>query len=344
MIYLLSACVAFLLTFWLCRHLANPASSLFVADVPNHRSLHAKPCPRNGGLAILAGSSLGVGLVWLMDAPRFPGGGFLVLGLVSAVVVSFLDDKYPLSQSPRLLIQLCAAILLMGGGFSVSELVIPGMGRIALGWFGLPFSLLFVVWMMNLYNFMDGMDGFAGGMGAFGFGFLALLGWQAGEWFFFATALTLAVANTGFLLHNFPSPTARIFMGDVGSVPMGFLAASLSLWGVQKGVFDLWVSVLVFSPFIVDATVTVIRRGLRGEKVWQAHRSHYYQRLVISGWNHQKTVLYEYGLMCGFGGLAVFLWSSHDEAIQSVGLIASGVVYIVLARLVDRKTSHVQWS
>jgi UDP-N-acetylmuramyl pentapeptide phosphotransferase/UDP-N-acetylglucosamine-1-phosphate transferase len=141
--------------------------------------------------------------------------------------------------------------------------------------------LIFTVWFINLYNFMDGMDGFAGGMGTLGFGFLAYLGWLAGQDFFALSGLLIAGANLGFLLCNFPP--ARIFMGDAGSTTMGFLAAGMSLWGVRDGLFPMWIPILIFSPFIVDATVTLIRRLVHGDKVWQAHRSHYYQRLVLLG-------------------------------------------------------------
>ena len=124
---------------------------------------------------------------------------------------------------------------------------------------------------------------------------------------------------------------------------MGFLAAGLTLWGVRDGIFDFWVAILIFSPFIVDATITVIRRGLMGKKVWIAHHSHYYQRLAHHVWDRQKTVLCEYVLMVGYGVLAVFLWSSGNETIKAVGLVVCCVIYIVLAVLVDKKTAHVQW-
>jgi len=94
-------------------------------------------------------------------------------------------------------------------------------------------------------------------------------------------------------------------MGDTGSSLLGLLAGGLSIWGAREGVFPFWVAPLVFSPFIVDSTVTLLRRLGRGERVWQAHKSHYYQRLVQSGWGHKKTVLYEYVLMlaCGLSAL-----------------------------------------
>ena len=118
----------------------------------------------------------------------------------------------------------------------------------------------------------------------------------------------LAAASAGFLTCNFPP--ARIFLGDTGSTALGFLAAACGLWGSRTGLFPFWVALLVFSPFIVDATVTLLRRLLRGEKVWEAHRSHYYQRLVLLGWGHRRTVLVEYALMlvcAGSAALAVRL-------------------------------------
>jgi UDP-N-acetylmuramyl pentapeptide phosphotransferase/UDP-N-acetylglucosamine-1-phosphate transferase len=164
-------------------------------------------------------------------------------------------------------------------------------------------TVLYVVWMVNLYNFMDGMDGFAGGMALFGFAALAILGWRAGDPAFALTAACIAAAAAGFLTSNFPP--ARIFLGDVGSSTLGLLAAGLSLWGASAGRFPLWVAGLAFSPFIVDATWTLARRISRGERVWEAHRTHHYQRLVLAGWGHRKTVLRGYVLMAAVAACAV---------------------------------------
>ena len=181
------------------------------------------------------------------------------------------------------------------------SLMLPGLTLHLPAWVAIPFTSLFTVWMINLYNFMDGMDGFAGGMAVIGFSTLAWLGWADSG---FATfCLIVAAASTGFLIHNFPP--AKIFLGDTGSTALGFLAASCSLWGASAGLFPFWVALLVFSPFIADATVTLLRRLLRGEKVWEAHRSHYYQRLVLLGWGHRRTVLAEYALMLACAGSAL---------------------------------------
>ena len=120
-------------------------------------------------------------------------------------------------------------------------------------------------------------------------------------------------------------------MGDVGSAPLGFLSAGLSLWGIRDEIFPAWVPLLVFSPFIVDATVTLVKRLLKGEKVWQAHRSHYYQRLVQLGWGHKKTVLVEYGLMAAVGLTALCLTRIPDQEIVMLGLVSWGGIYLLFA-------------
>jgi UDP-N-acetylmuramyl pentapeptide phosphotransferase/UDP-N-acetylglucosamine-1-phosphate transferase len=179
---------------------------------------------------------------------------------------------------------------------------------------------------------MDGMDGFAGGMAVIGFSALAWLG-QADAGFS-AICLTVAGACAGFLVFNFPP--ARIFLGDIGSTILGFLVAACGLWGYQAELFPFWALLLVFSPFIVDATVTLVRRLLRGEKVWQAHRSHYYQRLVLLGWGHRRTVRVEYALMlaCAGSTLLAVHWSPTGQAtlvaawVLVYGLLMWGVSWL----------------
>jgi UDP-N-acetylmuramyl pentapeptide phosphotransferase/UDP-N-acetylglucosamine-1-phosphate transferase len=190
--------------------------------------------------------------------------------------------------------------------------------------------------MVNLYNFMDGMDGFAGGMAVFGFGAMAVLGWQGGDAGFALANAAIAAAAAGFLLFNFPP--ARIFLGDVGSATLGLLAAALSLLGSQRGLFPLWVAWLAFSPFIVDATWTLLRRLVRGERVWQAHRSHHYQRLVLAGWSHRRTVSLSYVLMAACAATAV-AGQGMNAGDQLRLLAAWAIIYGLIGykvRLVER--------
>ncbi len=341
--YFLVSIVTIVVTYLFSRYLSDPAARLYVLDHPNQRSLHSESRPRNGGIAIISSFILGYTLIRFMVYQEIPGEAHIWSGLAILIIISFIDDKSPLPPWQRFLVQTGAVVVLLFGGLAATNLTIPGLGLFEMGWFGPIFSALFVIWMMNLYNFMDGMDGFACGMGMFGFGFFALLGWMAGDLPFFSASLILAAANMGFLSVNFPAPRARIFMGDVGSIPMGYLAAALALWGSGSGIFELWAAVMIFSPFIFDATLTLIRRGLQGKKVWIAHHSHCYQRLVQAGWSHKKTVLYEYALMllCGVG--AVVLQHAQSTAIKGAGLIMYCILYLVLAIMVYRKTAYIKW-
>lgn len=281
---------------------AGMIARLHVLDHPNSRSLHARPVPRSGGLAILVSVASVLALLFVLRGlPPY----VLAIGAAAAVVaaVSFLDDRIDVPQAIRLLLQVVAAAILITAGLSWSVMDLPGIQ------WRLPMPLaflvtgLYVVWMTNLYNFMDGIDGFAGGMAVFGFGSLGVLGWQAGDLGFALTATAIAAAAAGFLTGNFPQ--ARIFLGDVGSSTLGLLAAALALWGASVGHFPLWVAWLAFSPFIVDATWTLLARASRGEAVWRAHRSHHYQRLVLAGWSHRRTTLWAYLLMLAAGASAV---------------------------------------
>jgi UDP-GlcNAc:undecaprenyl-phosphate/decaprenyl-phosphate GlcNAc-1-phosphate transferase len=185
-------------------------------------------------------------------------------------------------------------------------------------------STLAAAWLANLYNFMDGSDGLAGGMAAIGFGFSGLAALAAGDVQLGAASLSITGAAAAFLVFNFHP--ARIFMGDVGSVPLGFLAAAIGMLGWRSGAWPLWFPFLVFSPFIVDATVTLGRRLFRREKVWEAHKDHYYQRLVRLGLGHRRTALVEYLVMLAAGGSA--LWAaSQDASVQMTVLAIWCVLY-----------------
>ncbi len=235
---------------------------------------------------------------------------------------------------------LAEGALVLGVGFVVYVIVTGG--EIISLVLSMGIMILCLVWVTNLYNFMDGMDGFAGGMTVIGHGFLSYLAWQGGHHLIFVLSLMVAAAACGFLIWNFPP--AKIFMGDVGSMPLGFLTGTLAILGIHDRLFDAWVPVLIFSPFVVDATVTLIRRILSGEKVWQAHRSHYYQRLVLAGWGHRRTVLAEYGLMLWCGGVAVFYQHATDA--WRLALLGAWCLVFVLAgvgiTVVERRKVHQQ--
>ena len=326
---------AFAISAWFTRRFCDAGSVVYMLDHPNERSLHDRPVPRGGGLAILIAIIVCAATVtWFHSVYVFAG---MASGILIVAIVSFFDDRYSVPPLYRLVAHVLAAAVILYGGFSLQKLEIPGVSWHWSYTMGAMFSVLYTVWMINLYNFMDGMDGFAGGMALFGFGAFAAMGWMAGHEIFFVISLIVAAASTGFLVFNFPP--ARIFMGDIGSSALGFLAAVLSLWGVKDGVFPFWIAVLVFSPFIVDATTTLIRRLWRHEKIWQAHKTHYYQKLVQAGWGHRKTVLLEYAIMLGCGVTA--LWGVRaPEKLQAAILAGWTLFYFLFFFWVSRLASR----
>ena len=309
-----------------------------LVDQPNERSLHQAPVPRSGGLGLLAGLLVSLGVLTVAGW-REPELAWLGLAAVLVAGVSLWDDFGHVSWRLRFAVHGAAALILAAAGFLWHSLDLPGIHwpfPAALAW---VLTLLYVVWMINLYNFMDGMDGFAGGMALFGFGALAVLGWRGDEPLFALTAACVAASAAGFLIRNFPP--ARIFLGDLGSSTLGLLAAGLSLWGVRLGLFPLWAAWLAFSPFIVDATWTLIRRLLKGERVWVAHRSHHYQRLVLAGWGHRKTVLRSYLVMAGAAVCAVAA-PALPTSDQGILIVAWAGIYLLIhvrVRLAERHPS-----
>lgn len=289
----ISPVVALAVTVGVTIFILRSRVSKFIQDVPNERSLHSKIVPRTGGIGLMSGILIGWmfasdALVWWLLAP-----------LIGLFIVSILDDIYNLSVKTRLLAHLSAA-----GGLVVGSGVMEQQGGAVS-----VILLFFVVWMTNLYNFMDGSDGLAGGMALFGFGGYSAAAWLAQDMVVMGVCLTITAAALGFLFFNFHP--AKIFMGDAGSIPLGFLAVALGIWGWQRGDWSFWLPLLIFSPFIVDATVTLIRRSLCGVKITEAHREHYYQRAIQMGVSHRGVALFEYGLMAGAGLLA--LWSREQE-------------------------------
>ena len=285
-----------------------------IQDIPNDRSLHETPVPRIGGVAMMAGLLTG----WMLMLTSLKW--WIVLPLIGLFIVSLLDDMHNLPVRKRLLAHLAAAaILVVGSGLFTQQGLLIGL-----------LALLFTVWMTNLYNFMDGSDGLAGGMALFGFsvyGVAALISHDDTQ---AMLNFTVGAAALGFLYNNFHP--AKIFLGDAGSIPLGFLAAGMGLWGWQQGYWAAWFPLLVFSPFIVDATVTLVKRTLRGVKITEAHREHYYQRLIQMGWSHRTVALVEYGLMLGAGTSAI---SVLQQSFPWMLLLVWCGIYAVLMLVID---------
>jgi len=321
-----------ILSFGATKLLYSTVSLSGARDHPNERSLHSLPVPRTGGVAILGSAMLG-GLMLMAVGPadvwRTPSTGWICGMTLLLVTLSFWDDRTGLSPGLRLSVQMLAAAgVVWGGSLQVSAVDIPAGGVLVLGQGAPIVTALLLAWMTNLYNFMDGMDGLAGGMTVVGFGILSGLSWIGGLQDLALMAALVAAATGGFLYFNLPP--AKIFMGDVGSVPLGFLAGSLALKGIDAGLFDPWVPLLIFLPFVIDSTVTLCRRLFRGEKVWRAHREHWYQRLVLAGWSHRRTLWTEYALML-VSGMSAVLYVHATDLVRAEILLGWSAICVMLA-------------
>ena len=306
----LAAFVVSLACLWI---LLNSPLRRLLLDRPNERSLHAQPVPRSGGIAIAAGAAAGLAL-----APERPLAACAFAGALA--LLSIADDLLTVPSLLRLAAHLAAAGAFVAYAFDAISLVQAVLLTLALAWYA------------NLYNFMDGSDGLAGGMAVFGFGAYAWAAQQAGHAALAAAGSALAAASLAFLLFNFHP--ARLFMGDVGSIPLGFLAGALGLLGWRDGVWPLWFPVLVFAPFVCDASLTLLRRLARGERVWQAHKDHYYQRLVRMRFGHRGTAWIEYGAMATCAAAAL-LAREVSPALQVATLAAMAAALSTIAVWVD---------
>ena len=272
-------------------------------DEPNQRSLHQCSVPRMGAWGVIPAAII-CG-VWEQ--------GTVALAVSFLAAVSFLDDRFGVPFLLRLGMHILAAVFFL---FSAG-LLLPDGRTVGM--------VILIVWGTNLFNFMDGSDGMAGGMALFGFGTYACSAWAADHILLMMMSAAIAGAALGFLVFNFHP--AKVFLGDAGSIPLGFLAGVLGLLGWNDGVWPWWFPLVAFAPFLADATLTLLMRIKRGERFWQAHREHYYQRLIRSGLGHAETALLAYFLMALSGGVALFATHS-DMSIQLVTI--SSVIFLLI--------------
>lgn len=288
-------------------------------DVPNERSSHTQPTPRGGGLAIVVVVLFG----WLVVLSLHPGSWVFadllyVIGAALIAAVSWVDDLRSLSSRLRFGIHMSGAALAIWSFGYWSTITLPVIGSLYLGLVGLILTFVWIIGLTNAYNFMDGIDGIAGGQAV-----VAGLGWAALGYLTIqplvgTMGILLAAASLGFLGHNWPP--ARIFMGDVGSAFLGFTFAVLAVAAAPRDARLAFVGILFVWPFVFDATFTLVRRLKNGENIFAAHRTHLYQRLVIAGYSHRFVTLLYIGLAA---------WGTIWGLIWAQGIAGSAVVIIL---------------
>jgi UDP-GlcNAc:undecaprenyl-phosphate/decaprenyl-phosphate GlcNAc-1-phosphate transferase len=297
-----------------------------ILDKPNERSSHSKPIPLGGGIVIvLIVLAMGAWVANEIDWKRS------LIYLISAAIMAWMgwrDDVHSLPAVFRLVVQALIAIVSIWGMGYFKVVAIPMFGHISLGVFGILITFLWIVGLTNAYNFMDGIDGMAGGVAL-----VAALGWMVlsadtQTWFVFWVALAIAASSLGFLGHNwFP---AKVFMGDVGSTFLGYSFAVLSLVSANQGGDALLIGTLLMWTVIMDSFVTFLGRLIRRENVFSGHRSHLFQRLVQVGYKHSTISLF-YMLLTGVAGLLAFLWSQGDTVAPILIFFGLPAIWILLS-------------
>jgi UDP-GlcNAc:undecaprenyl-phosphate GlcNAc-1-phosphate transferase len=278
---------------------------------PNHRSSHSAPVPNSGGVAIVITFIIGFGtFVLISDDARLSEpymAGFAV-ACAGIALVSFADDLGKLRTFRiKLLAQVLAAALLLSFDISFRSITLPYLGVIELGSLGYAVTLLWLVGMTNIFNFMDGLNGLAGGSSVIAAAFFGVATFVEGSFFVYIFCYVLAAASLGFLIFNFPK--GRIFMGDVGSQFLGFAFAALAVIAAEADTSrtSMLVMPLLFFSFIFDTVFTFVRRLRAGEVVTQAHRGHLYQLVNQLGYSHVQVSLFHFAVAVCQGAAAIIL-------------------------------------
>ena len=291
--------VLFVFSVLICFFLLKNA---WIIDVPNVRSSHNIPTPKSGGISIVLTFIAGIIVIYFIsdsiaiNKKYFMG--FMFSSLMLACV-SLYNDKYNLHYYVRMFFQVIAAITVMVCGLIITEISLPWVGNVKLGVTGPVLTLLWIVGMTNAYNFMDGIDGLAGGTAFITSLVFSILCYMQGSSLVYLVSYGMISGCLGFLFFNFPK--ARLFMGDVGSIFIGFSFANISIMAslYDQSHTSLFVIPLLLFHFIWDTIYTFFRRGINGENVFMSHRTHLYQLFNRLGYSH-NTVSYTHFIMSLF--------------------------------------------
>ncbi|MCF6339834.1 MAG: glycosyltransferase family 4 protein [Sulfurimonas sp.] len=314
--------VLFILSFIVTYFVKNYAIKKSLVDIPNDRSSHTVATPHGGGIAIAVTWFIGISYLYYIDDINSSLYYALLAGIIISIV-SYFDDLYELSAKIRLVTQILVAVLGLYflGGLEKIDLIIFSIENQLLTNI---FAFLMIIWFINLYNFLDGIDGYAGSEAVF----LGVAGFLL---FNESYLLVLIVSVLGFLVWNWHK--AKIFMGDVGSTLLGYNVAIFTIYHTNEESSNFWIWIILFGVFWFDATITLYRRYKNNEKISQAHKKHAYQRLNQSGLAHNKVTKYSIILNIILFGLVYFI-----SNIFIAFLISLMLLYAVI-KFVDKKRS-----
>ena len=316
--------ILFLISFFFTYLIKNYAIKKSLIAEVNERSSHTVPTPHGGGIAISITWFIGISFLFINDKIDTSLFYALLIGIIISIV-SYLDDLFELSPKIRLVTQSSVAIcgLVALGGFNSLDF---GLFTIENSILTNIFAFLVIVWFINLYNFLDGINGYAGSEAVF----LAIAGFLI---FGGAHFIVLAVAVFGFLCWNWNK--AKIFMGDVGSTLLGYNVAIFTIYYANEQASNFWIWIILFGLYWFDATLTLIRRKLNKEKLSQAHKKHGYQRLTQAGWSHYKVT--NYSILLNLVLLSIVYFISNIFISLTLALL----ILILTMKFVDTKKRFV---
>ena len=300
------------------------AYKIGAVDKPNARKVHTKIMPRMGGLGIYLAYIIVVLATQKMNM-QLAG---LLLGSTILVVLGIFDDMKDLNAKFKLLIQILAAVIVMAFGVRIEFMTnVFGGEAIYLDILSLPITLLWIVGITNAINLIDGLDGLAGGIATIAALSMAVVGWIYGQYLMASMAIILAGATMGFLRYNFHP--AKVFMGDTGSLFLGFNLSVLAIMGVAKSVtfISLAAPVLVLGVPIFDTFFAILRRKMNHKPIFAADKDHLHHRLLGMGFSHRKTVLIIYAISFFLALSAILItYLSTAEAVAVVAIVLSVIL------------------
>jgi len=318
-------------------------------DVPNGRSAHDHPTPRGGGLGVVVATLAGLVVLYVTgEVARIADPYFLavIAGGAAIAAVSLADDVLDFSFAWKLAAQVLAAALPIAFGLSLDRLFLPFLGPVPLGPFGAVLTLLWIVFVTNAMNFIDGLNGLCAGMAAIASAFLAAVALSEGGAFVYAASLFLCAGCLGFLPFNFPR--ARIFLGDVGSQFIGYMLAILAVAAArfEATQVSFFIVPLLLALPLFDVAFTLVRRALAGERLTEAHRGHLYQVLDRSGFPRTGVTLIAWGFTAAMG-LAAFRFialTPPAKLVLFLAVLAALLAYAAWVTARARRAGIVAWS
>jgi UDP-GlcNAc:undecaprenyl-phosphate GlcNAc-1-phosphate transferase len=300
-----------------------------MVDVPNDRKMHKSPVPYGGGLAIFAGFLLGFLILGKLDAKLT---GFII-GAFIIVILGIIDDMKGLNAGPKIVFQSLAALIAIYFGIKI-DMGLVLRGHVAsLEMLSIPLTFLWIVGITNAINLIDGLDGLAAGVVTISAFTLGAVGFVNGQETVATLSIILGAASLGFLPHNFRT---KIFMGDTGSMFLGYSLATLSILGAVKlaAAFSLFIPVVVLAIPIFDTLFAIIRRIVSGQPISHGDKKHLHHRLLEMGFSAKETVIFIYGLSLIFGGLGVLSSMVVPRVAYYIFVAALAIVIMIGAAIV----------